>query len=87
MIHKLVQFLYAIRINRIEDVFAISRGIHDAGFAENGQVLGGYGLFNPEMSIDLGDGDPLAFIDQLDNLLSELMVQGTQNQGHFFDIQ
>src|SRR4051812_10372553 len=65
---------------------AIALGLNDAGPAENGQVLRGHGLFQAEVDIQLGYGEFFMLIQYPHDLLTELMIQGTQDHRCFFEV-
>lgn len=76
----------AVGIDGIMNEFTIAFGLDDTSPAQDGQVLGGNGLLEPEMDIEFRDCQPFMFIQNLDNLLTEFMIQGPQDHSGLLEV-
>lgn len=83
-IDKLADLADPGRVDRVIDELAFTLGLYKACFSENGQMLGGNRLFQPQLDIDFGDGDGSVIADQPQDLLTQFVIQGTLNKHRFF---
>jgi hypothetical protein len=74
------------RIDGIMNEFPVAFGFDDAGPAQDRKMLGGDGLFEPELYIKLGDRQPLMFVEDPHNLLPQLMIERAKDHGGLFQI-
>jgi hypothetical protein len=73
-------------VDGIMNEFAVAFGFDDTGTAQNGQMLGGYRLLEPELYIKFGDCQLFMLVQDPHNLLSEFVIQGPENHGGLFQI-
>src|SRR5665213_290824 len=85
-LHRLHNIRNPVRIDGIMNEFAIAFGSYDAGPAENGQVLRGYRLFQPEVNIEFRYREFFMLVEYADDLLAEFMIEGPQDHRGFFEV-
>jgi len=67
-------------VEGVENKFPVPLGQYYASFAQDGQVLAGYTLLQPEFHVDFSNGQALALIEQVDHALPQFVVYGAQYQ-------
>lgn len=86
VIHALHDTGYPVYAYGIINEFPIPLRLNDTSTAQYGKMLGCYRLLQPEMYVDLSDGDLLLLIDQLHNLLAKPVIKSPKNQRRLFEI-
>jgi hypothetical protein len=77
----------AFVVDDVIDEFSVTLGFDDTCPAQNGKVLRGNRLFQPEVNVDLGYGQFLVFVQQADDLLAQFVIEGPQDQRSLLQVQ
>ena len=71
-------------IHGVEYALSVACGLHEAGFAQDGQVLRSNGLLDTQLGINVGDNDPAVLMNELQELLAQGVIYCTKYKGCFF---
>jgi len=68
-----------VGVDGVMDEFSVSLGFNDAGPAQDGQVLGGYRLFQAQLDIEFRDCQLFMLVQDANDLLPEFVIEGPQD--------